>query len=115
MKLRDVVSHVVLDRRKFADYALNPDNPVGRDKALVFQQRLGYTKDNDESLFEQIRDSVLDREALPKLLNQHGQRYQVDLEVTGVEGQRAIVRTGWMVEPRATIARLVTLYVRKQS
>jgi hypothetical protein len=115
MKLREIVSSVVLDRRKFVEYALNPENLVGGgDKALVFQQRLGYTKDNYESLFEQIRDGVLEEEALPKLLNQHGQRYQVDLEVTGVEGQRAIVRTGWIVEPGATVARLVTLYVRKQ-
>jgi hypothetical protein len=114
MKLGEIVSSVVLDRRKFAEYALNPDNPVGGDKALVFQRRLGYTKDNYESLFEQVREGVLEGEALPKLLNQHGQRYQVDLEVTGVEGQRAIVRTGWIVEPGATLARLVTLYVRKQ-
>jgi hypothetical protein len=113
MKLRDFVASVVLDRRKFSEYALNPDNPVGGDKALVFQRRLGYTKDNYEGLLEQIREGVLDGEALPKLLNQYGQRYQVDLEVTGVEGQRAIVRTGWIVEPGATVARLVTLYVRK--
>jgi hypothetical protein len=115
MKLREIVSSIVLDRRKFTEYALNPDNPVGRDKALVFKQRLGYTKDNYEELLTQIQDGVLDGEAMPKLANQHGQRYQVDLAVSGGVGQRAVVRTGWIVEPGSTVARLITLYVRKQS
>jgi hypothetical protein len=113
MRLREVVSRVVIDPRKLTEYALDPDNPVGRDKALVFERRLGYTKDNYEGLLEQIQRIALEAEAVPKLVDRHGQRYQVDLEVTGVAGQWAIVRTGWIVEPGSEAARLVTLYVRK--
>lgn len=113
MRLRDIVSSLVVDPGKLTQYALNPDNPVGGDKALVFERRLGYTKDNYEGLMEQIQSMALEVEAVPKLADQHGQRYQVDLEVTGVVGQRAIVRTGWIVEPGSEAARLVTLYVRK--
>lgn len=114
MRLGEIVSNVVIDPRKLTEYALNPDNPVGGDKALVFERRLGYTKDNYEGLLEQIQSLALEGEAVPKQADEHGQRYQVDLEVSGVEGQRAIVRTGWIVEPGSAVARLVTLYVRKQ-
>lgn len=114
MKLGDVASRLVIDSRKLTDYALNPDNPVGANKALLFQTRLGYTRDNYELLLQQIQTQVLGAEAVPTLVNEHGQRYQVDLEVMGVEGQREIVRTGWIVEPGADFARLVTLYLRKQ-
>lgn len=114
MKLREVASSVVVDPRKLTEYAPNPDNPRGGDKALVFERRLGYTKDNYEGLLEQIQSDALDGEAMPKLADQHGQSYQVDLEVSGVEGQRAIVQMGWLVEPGSAVARLVTLYVRKQ-
>jgi hypothetical protein len=56
----------------------------------------------------------MEAEAVQKSEDQHGQRYQVDLEVVGTENQRAIVRIGWIVQPETDFARLVTLYVKKQ-
>ena len=56
----------------------------------------------------------MDCEAIAMILDKYGQRYQVDLDVVGTAGERAIVRTGWIVEPGAKdCARLVALYVRK--
>jgi hypothetical protein len=60
MRLGEIVSRLSIDRRKFVDYALDPDNPVGRHKALVFQQRLGYGRDNYEGLLVQIEAQVMD-------------------------------------------------------
>jgi hypothetical protein len=55
-------------------------------------------------------------EATLQTTDVHGQRYQVDLEIEGVElGQIETVRTGWIVELKEDIARLVTLYVRKRT
>jgi hypothetical protein len=54
MKLSDVVPHVEIDPRKLTEYALNPDNPVGADKAIIFQRVLGYNRHNYQSLLEQI-------------------------------------------------------------
>lgn len=115
MKLGEIVSKLSIDPGKFRDYALDPNNPVGQHKALVFQQRLGYNPQNYEGLLNQISAQAMDGKAVATHKDEHGQRYQVDLEVEGIElGQRAIVRTGWIVEPKAEgYARLVTLYVRK--
>jgi hypothetical protein len=114
MRLGDVVSRLTIDHRKLVNYALDPENPVGRHKALVFQRQLGYDKDNYEPLLEQIQRLALDSEALPTKADEHGQRYQVDLEIVGVAGQLVIVRTAWIVEPGIEdCARLVSLYVRK--
>jgi hypothetical protein len=115
MKLRDSVSRIVIDPRKLSEYALNPDNPVGADKAVMFQRHLGFTRDNYQLLLEQISAQALEAEAILQRTDKHGQRYQVDLEIIGVEeGQREIVRTGWIVEPDSDVARLVTLYVRRR-
>ena len=115
MKLGDVVARVVIDPRKLTEYALNPDNPRGADKAVMFQRHLGFTKDNYQLLLQQIESKVLDSEATLQTTDVHGQRYQVDLEIEGVEsGQREIVRTGWIVESKNDVARLITLYVRKR-
>ena len=63
---------------------------------------------------EQISDQALETEAIVGRGDEHGQRYQVDLEIIRIEAQREIVRTGWIVEPDSEVARLVTLYVRKR-
>ncbi|MBW4568822.1 MAG: hypothetical protein KME31_12580 [Tolypothrix carrinoi HA7290-LM1] len=114
MKLEDIVSSIVIDPRKLTDYALNRDNPVGADKAVIFQRDLGFTIDNYQLLLEQISTQALDAEALKGRADEHGQRYTVDLDITGTQGQREIVRTGWIVELDSDAARLVTLYVRRR-
>ncbi len=115
MKLGDIVSRIVIDPRKLTEYALNPDNPKGVDKAVMFERHLGFTKDNYQLLLQQIETKVLNFEAILQTTDVHGQRYQVDLEIEGVEsGQRETVRTGWIVEPKNDVARLITLYVRKR-
>lgn len=115
MKLGDFVSRIVIERRKLTEYALNPDNPKGAEKAVTFQRHLGFNQDNYELLLQQISEQALNAEAVLGRNDEHGQRYQVDLEIIGVaEGQREIVRTGWIVEPDSDAARLVTLYVRRR-
>ena len=113
MRLRDFITRLEIDPKKLINYALDPENAVGGDKAIVFANRLGYTQANYQLLLQQIYAQALDAEATPKLLDEHGQRYQVDLETIGTKGQTAIVRTGWIIKPETDFARLVTLYVRK--
>lgn len=115
MNLGDVVSRIVIDPRKLTEYALNLDNPRGADKAVMFERHLGFTKDNYQLLLQQIESKVLLSEATLLTTDVHGQRYQVDLEIKGVRSKQVeIVRTGWIVEPKSDVARLVTLYVRKR-
>lgn len=114
MKLGDIVTRLVIDSRKLTEYALNPDNPVGADKAVMFRRHLGFTRDNYESLLEQISAQSLEAEAILGRTDEHGQRYRVDFEIIGTQGQQEIVRTAWIVEPDSDTARLVTLYVRRR-
>jgi hypothetical protein len=115
MKLRELVNEVIIDPRKLTDYALDPENPKGKDKAVMFQRHLGYTKDNYQLLLNQLYDRSLDAEAIPKNEDQFGVRYQVDLEIQGVEAQQIeIVRTGWLIPPNSDQARLTTLYIPKR-
>ncbi|MGL4502022.1 MAG: DUF6883 domain-containing protein [Planktothrix sp.] len=116
MKLGKIISQIQINPRKLTEYALNPNNPKGADKAIMFERHLGFTKDNYELLLEQIFTKVLETEATFQFRDEHGDRYQVDLEIIGTqEGQKEIVRTGWVVQPDLNTARLITLYVRKRS
>jgi glycine/serine hydroxymethyltransferase len=116
MKLREIVTNIVIDSRKLTEYALNPNNPKGADKAIMFERHLGFTKNNYQLLKKQIEMTALDADATLQKTDIHGQRYQVDLEITGIRlGQQEIVRTGWIVEQNSKVARLVTLYVKRKN
>jgi hypothetical protein len=115
MHLGAIAERLIINSGKFTDYALNPENPVGADKARMFQSALGFTQNNYEPLLQQIAKQALDAEAIAKQMDEHGQRYQVDLEIVSVEAwQREIARTGWIVAPGSDAARLVTLYVLRR-
>ncbi len=114
MILGDIVTNLQIDRRKLTEYALNFDNPKGSHKAYMFQQHLGYTKNNYESLLTQIQQKALDAEAISTDNDKYGQRYQFDLEIRGISDDKIEkVRTRWIVKPLSKTARLVTLYLRK--
>jgi len=113
MKLADIVEQVRVDPRKLINYALNPEAPWGRHKAVVFKQALGFTQQNYADLLAQIEQQALEAEATFHSEDEFGRRYTVDLSVQGRDGRKGVVRTGWIVAPGADVARLVTLYVRR--
>lgn len=96
-------------------YALDPDAPLGRHKATVFKESLGFTRESYTELLVQIEDKALEAEATFHSEDEFGRRYSVDLLIQGTEGRQAIVRTGWLIPPDGDEARLVTLYVKKAS
>ena len=63
MKLCDLVSRVITDARNLTDYALDPQNPIGRQQAEVFERCLGFTRSNDVLLLQQIDSHALDADA----------------------------------------------------
>jgi hypothetical protein len=113
MKLADIVSRVIIDPRKLTEYALDPESPWGRHKAIVFEQTLGFTREKYADLLTQIEGQALNAEATFHSQDEFGRRYTVDLLIRGTEGRQAVVRTGWVVPHGAYEARLVTLYVRR--
>jgi len=115
MKLREITTKIVIDHRKITEYALNIESPRGKDKALMFKLHLGYTKHNYKKLKQQIEDKILDADVTKTIFDSYGQRYQIDLEIEGInEQQKEIVRTGWIIEPNQDFARLTTLYIRSK-
>jgi filamentous hemagglutinin len=113
MRLQDLADLLVIDQQKFTKYALNPENERGSHKARVFEAVLGYTKDNYQTLVEQVETKALDCEAVIRHTDAFGQHIQVDIEIVGITNQQAVVRTGWLVQHGSNEAHLVTLYVRK--
>jgi hypothetical protein len=64
MKFLEIVERVNIDPRKLTEYALNPEAPWGRHKAIVFEKALGITQQNYADLLVQIEQHVLAAEAV---------------------------------------------------
>ncbi|MCL1853867.1 MAG: hypothetical protein FWF88_12755, partial [Peptococcaceae bacterium] len=107
------VEKVTVDSRKVTDYALNPNNlSGGADKARVFENALGYNQLNFGQLIEQIQSKLPSCEAVLGKADQYGQRFTVDIPITGPNGNTANVRTGWILEPGSDTPRMTTLFVK---
>jgi hypothetical protein len=106
------VDKVKVDSNKVTNYALDPNHPVGRNKAKVFESSLGYKQSNANQLMEQVQSKLPNSEAVLGVADQYGQRFTVDIPITGVNGNEAVVRTGWILEPGSEIPRMTTIFVK---
>jgi hypothetical protein len=100
----------VVDTRKIVDYALSPDNPVGRNKARVFAAALGFDRSNGHLLVDEIRRGVMASPAEPGVVDAYGARYRVDMSIVGPRGS-AMVRTAWIYRTGSDVPELLTLHV----
>ncbi|HVQ36135.1 MAG TPA: DUF4157 domain-containing protein [Pyrinomonadaceae bacterium] len=103
----------VINPNKIINYALDPDHPIGGNKAKVFKSALGYDRSNSQGLVDQIRNGVKEIPATPQLADKWGTRFAVDIPVKGPSGN-AVVRTGWIYDPGSDVPRLTSLRVIKK-
>ena len=101
-----------IDPNKIINYVLNPNHPVGGNKARVFESALGFNQSNANQLMTQIQQLLPNSSAILGTKDPYGQRFTVDMRITGPNGNTATIRTGWIIEVGSTVPRLTTTYVR---
>ncbi|WP_407648961.1 DUF6883 domain-containing protein [Glycomyces albidus] len=95
------------DDRKLTKYALNPQHPVGGNKARVIKSRTGLGLNDAAEVKRQILENAPAAEPIMGDTDEHGTRWKVDVELTGPDGTMK-VRTGWIADA-AGKTRLVTI------
>ena len=106
------VENATINPKKLTEYALNPNHPVGGNKAKVFESALGYNQSNADDLMRQIYEKLPNSEAVLGQLDEYGQRYIVDIPITGPNGNTVNVRTGWIIKTGSDIPELTTLFIK---
>ncbi|WP_254909635.1 WXG100 family type VII secretion target [Micromonospora sp. NBS 11-29] len=102
-------SNPEIDSRKITGYAMNPEHPVGRNKYRVINAATGLGPEDAMTIERQIRDGVQQGSPIHGKTDQYGQRWSVDVPLTGPTGT-ILVRTAWILETGATSPpRLVTI------
>ena len=108
-------SNAVTDAKKFIEYSLNKNHPVGKHKAAVFESALGYNQDNASSLIMQIDDAVKKGKLDPISIeqSQYGVKYIYSIPVTGPNNKTKNVKAVYQLDNGSHTPRLITNYVDK--
>jgi hypothetical protein len=100
--------NVEIDQRKISEYVMNAEHPHGQHKFRVINSATGLTAKDADQIETQIRDGVKNGTPVAGKNDQYGQRWSVDIPVTGPAGTMT-VRTAWIVEPGSDQPRLATI------
>ncbi len=82
----------------------------GKNQARVFEAIFGLRKLNADDLITAIKKAILKCEAV-KQSQSDGTKYTVDFECA-FNHKTAVIRTGWIVETKENLPRLITCYVK---
>ena len=90
---------------KLERYLLNPDHPIGSEKARWFQEALGFTRENAADLAKQLVFN--DSRAVQTAVTRYGVKYNQTINITGANGRVIPVTTAWIRGPDG-VAKLIT-------
>ena len=103
-----------IDDRKFLDYSLNKNHPIGKHKAAAYEQGLGLNLSNYYLLKQQIVEKVNSGNA--KLIKiektSYGVKYSYELPIVGPNGKTKSVIVVYQIDKDKTIPRLITNYLK---
>lgn len=114
------VDRASLPMPKFESYALNPEHTSGRHKAKLFAERLGITKKDAAWLREYIRTAIKNLPAKRGKADIQGERFTVYIPITGPNGKKAVLETGWIYrrppgsDTKKTTPSLSTVFIAKK-
>lgn len=92
---------------------MNPYHEVGKHKARVFRNRLGFEQKDADVLKMQILQGVKTAEVNQKHEDEYGMRYTVDIKIRNDQiGRSEIVATVWMIPIGRKAPRLITCYIK---
>ena len=113
MRLPNALSAVV-EREKITEYLLNPAHPDNGGKAPFFIA-LGFERENWEPFAAALRQLAVHAPVSKYVETAHGKKYIVDGAIESPAGKMPVVRTVWIVNKGADVARLVTAYPHERS
>jgi DNA gyrase/topoisomerase IV subunit A len=93
-------------------YCLNFNHDKGKDKARVFQSRLGITSQNADRLVELIQIAAVEGQVVQESNTRFGKEYKVDWEIPNTGGSE--LRTIWEVSIESGYPRLISAFLKRE-
>jgi len=99
---------------KLTDYLLNPDHPVGGDKA-AFLVRFGFRPGAWRALEAALLAHARAGEVIGERQSRYGRHYTVEGPLETPDGRNPTIRTAWMIESGERRPRFVTAHPGRRS
>lgn len=96
---------------KITGYCLNLNHPKGKNKARVFQSRLGITTANADRLRALIQQAAIEGDVVEQNAMEFGQVFKVDWTIPDTEGLQ--LRTTWEIKSASNNPRLITAFIKR--
>ena len=110
MKLPNA-ENAIIELRKLRDYCLNEFHPVGKDKAKVFKEVLGFDESNAGELMQIIFEAIKINEVIPQREDEYGRRFAIDFAFRKFATE-IIIRTSWIIRTNESFPRLTSCYIK---
>jgi len=94
---------------KLERYSLNMQHPKGKDKAILFRNRLGITLENKAILEVALLESAVNKEAEIYKIDNYGTQYDVKFFMTTETGSSWVLSC-WMIRTDEDFPRLTNTY-----
>jgi hypothetical protein len=103
-----------VDAAKLIDYLLNPDHPVGGDKA-AFLTRFGFRREAWRVLEAALLAHARGGQVVGQRQTSYGRHYTIEGPLATPDGRNPAVRTAWMVAWGERRPRFVTAHPGRRS
>jgi hypothetical protein len=102
-----------ISMQKILGYCLNFEHDKGKDKARVFQSRLGITTENADRLFNLIQIAAVEGEVVQEGSTKFGKEYKkVDWKIPNTESVE--LRTIWEISSGSIYPRLISAFLKRE-
>ncbi len=102
-----------INPQKFTGYSMNPYNIGNQNKWMAFGE-IGYNVHHEKSrenaaldVIAQLKNSLPYVQAVAGKMSRYGQRYKLNVEITGTNGKTGTLVTVWQIE-KENIPGLIT-------
>lgn len=104
-------ARALVDSAKLSGYVLNPDHPVGRNKAGVFRATLGVTHDDGDLLTAALLSAAADEDAVLERSDAYGAHYSLEF-VIDIRSRVATIQSLWIVRKDEDFPRFASAFVK---
>jgi hypothetical protein len=98
-----------VERRKITEYLLNPAHPDNGGKARFFCS-MGFSKEYWEVMGAALSELAKNGQVVRSSQTAHGRKFVIDGEIEAPSGNKARLRSVWIVDQGVNNPRLVTAY-----
>lgn len=94
---------------KIESYCLNPHHQKGKNKATLFQNKLGINLDNADILKKAIKQAAINESVIVRKVNEYGTHYNMKFRLTTDVGE-SLILVAWVIRTGEDVPRLTNCY-----